>query len=343
MNKEHHQLKIFCIIKYNVIFLKCFILLVLVQACKFESTTSLENDSSTLSNCFVSYYPTGCNGEPLIIIYMRYPETAYFAGYQVGCFVDTSAIVYSDQYRIIKADEYFYNGHMMLSTGNNIMAFGESECVYKVSGKADFTGGVHGDELLMSISFLLDNSPIDFEGKTVLIPCEQFAYHQKTTTHESAISDNGIISPNPDHPVETIHVKHTIFKNVGYETTNQLIWQKEVAVEFWYHGIASISKSNGTSFFSESDSILYHATGNNAFLINSADGARTIVYKNEDTGLSAKVSSRLIQPQEMDSLCTLRVWDTEHYSKYYRSFTPLQNPGPNEVWESTMSVYHFRD
>lgn len=343
MSKKHYNLNFFCTIKYANIFWKCFVLLILIQTCKFESTDSLEDYSSTFSRCFVSYYPTGFNGEPLIIIYMKYPETVYFAGYQVGHFIDTSAIVYSDQYRILRADEYLYDGHTMLSTGNNIMAYGESECVYKVSGKTDFTGGVHGDEQLISISFYMDNSPVDFKGKTVLIPCEQFAYLQKTTTHESAISVNGTISPNLDHPVETIHLKHTIFKNVGYETTNQLIWQKEVAVEFWYHGIASIAKANGISFFCESDSILYHTKGNNAFLINNSDGARTIVYKNEDTGLSAKVSSRLLQPRGMDSLCILKVWDTPTYSKYYRIFTPLQNPGTNEVWESIMSVYHFRN
>ncbi len=77
--------------------------------------------------------------------------------------------------------------------------------------------------------------------------------------------------------------------------------------------------------------------------MNNAIGARAVNYKNDSTKLSAKVTSELIKPADQDNKCTLKIWDTNVYSKYYRTFTPIENPKAGDVWESNMIVKHYKD
>lgn len=290
---------------------------------------------------FVSYDPTGYKQKASVMIYLPYPNTNYYAGFSIGYCNDTSTLVFSNQYRLLEGYQYKYEGGKMNKTDRQILISAESESVYRAKNRVDFSGGWHGDEQMQQVRFYLDGKPYQFTSKVELLPCTEFRYEQESTIHETAKTINGVVTPNPAHPVEAKHFKITSFKNTGYETFNRLTWQNSVDVDFWFMGIACVGKVSATTLYNEQDKIKYIYTGTGKTPMNNIKGAKEVFYANDSTGLSAHVTSTLLLPKNQDENCLLKVWDRAKDSKYYRSYKQEKNPVKGEVWESRMTVSFF--
>ncbi len=319
------------------------LLLLLLISCRRNDMATNFGPYYCNKNCYVTFDPTGFKSHPLITVFLKYSKKSYYIGFSIGNQIDSSDSVYSNQYRILNASEYYFNGGKMLASGNTVLENGENECVYRASNRADFTGGYHGDEKISSIFFYIDNQVISFKNKLTLIPCEEFSYIQISTMHESPRLISNIVTPNRNHPIEAFHSKLTIFKNGGYETYNTLEWKKEIDIQLWYHGIASIGKICGTKILDKKDSVLYSCIGSNKFYRNYKVGEKEVFYKNDSAGISAWVESTLIAPYNLDTTCQLMVWDTPVYSKYYRIFRPNKITNIGEIWKSRMTVKFLKE
>ncbi len=291
--------------------------------------------------CFVSYNPAGYKHNESIMIFERYPNSDNYAGFQIGHCIDTSTLVFSNQYRLIEGFLYKYEAGKMIKSNQQILFSGESESVYKAKNRADFSGGWHGDEQCKRVQFYINGKPYQFSSNVELLSCKEFRYEQESTIHETAKTVNGVVTPNSAHPVEAIHFKSTTFKNVGYETLNRLTWQNSVDVDFWFMGIACVGKVSATTLYNEKDKTVYNYTGSGKTPMNNVKGAKELFYSNDSTGLSAHVISTLLLPKNQDENCLLKAWDRDKDSKYYRWYKQEKYPEKGEIWESSMTVSFF--
>ena len=103
-------------------------------------------DFDLSSETFISYVPIGKNS---------------FAGFRVVRYTDLSEGVYADLWKINGANHYKLIDEAMINQNELLLFDGESESVYKRDGKSDFTGGWHGDETLIDVSFFANNVELD--------------------------------------------------------------------------------------------------------------------------------------------------------------------------------------
>jgi len=297
---------------------------------------------SIFSRCYVSYSPNGYKGLPTVHVFLQYPNSDYFIGYQIANRYDTTQTVYNSHFQIYDAYEYKFDGNKMNKTGNQILLNLESEFALLIKGRADYTGGVHGDEQYVSVKYFIDGKLTKFTKAKNLIPCKEFKYEQESTLHESPKMIKGRIIANPLHPVEALHFKRTIFKNSGYKTFNRITWKKSIDVSYWFFGICCIHKDNGLNYHNDLDKKEYTAEGLSEYKMKDIVGAKTIFYKNDKTGLSSKVTSKLILPKKQELNCKLMVWDRKNDTKYYRGYYPVSKVNNGEIWVGTMTVVHNR-
>ena len=298
--------------------------------------------SSLFSKCYVSYSPKEYRDLPTIRVFINYPNSDYYVGYTICNRYDTAQTVYNNHFQIYDAFEYKFDGNTMIKTGNQIILAVESEFTLLIKGRADYTGGVHGDEQYVSVKYFIDGKPKIFTNSENLIPCNEFNYEQESTLHESPTKINGVITANPLHPVEALHFKRTTFINTGYQTFNRVTWKKSLDVSHWFFGICCMHKDNALNFHNDLDNIEYKATGSTEFLIKDLVGAKTIFYKNDEKGLSSSVTSTLLLPKNQEQNCKLMVWDRENDTKYYRGYYPVSKVMSGDSWEGIMTVNHFR-
>jgi hypothetical protein len=279
------------------------------------------------SKCFYELDVDGFGGSDKFMIYVSYGwNESYYVGFELVKMNDPAA--YSLQYRINKAYLYKYDLGIMIAQGIELLVDGESECTYKVDGATDHTGGVHGDEQLVEADFYADGVKLPSIALSLpLTPCKEFYYKQISTMHQT---DDLL------HTIESIHHKITKFADGGYETFNRLIWQKTVAVTYWYHGICSLGKASSTEIHNE---FLEHDvfTGDLSDKLEKV-GAREYYAFDDVNKFSAFITSELIKLAAGDPLCDMFVWDRVADSKYYRQFFPLVSPVLDEIWESRQKV-----
>jgi hypothetical protein len=104
----------------------------------------------------------------------------YYFGFEICHEIDASELVYANLYRLRYCYMYEFDGTVMSNTGIQYLTAGESEFVYRTDGKADFTGGFHGDEQLTEINFYLDGVRLtDLVTPFALRECSEFFIHTK--------------------------------------------------------------------------------------------------------------------------------------------------------------------
>lgn len=297
---------------------------------------------SIFSKCYVSYTPKGHKDLPTVDVFVQYPNSDYYIGYKIANRYDTTETVYNNHFELYGAYEYKFDGNKMNKTGNQIILNLESEFALLIKDRADYTGGVHGNEQYINIKYFIDGKLIEFTKEEYLIPCKEFKYEQESTLHETPKKINGKIVANPLHPIEALHFKRTVFKNSGYETYNRITWKTTVDVSRWFFGICCIHKDNGIDYYNDLDKIKYKATGLSGFKMKDVVGSKTIFYKNDKTGLSSQVTSELILPKKEEQNCRLMVWDRKNDTKYYRGYYPVSQVNSGDVWEGIMTVVHNR-
>lgn len=292
-----------------------------------QVTTILKSDIVNSSKLFYEFQPTGFGGKPKFIVYVKDKQTDFYIGFDVTLDQDFE-VSYVNYYRISSANLYKYVNGVMVSQSLKCIEVGESESVYKSVGASDYTGGYHGDETAIQISFYIDGRKYQPNLAQTLIECKSFQYNQISNTHKT---------DDVSHTIETIHHKETIFGDNGYITKNRYIWQKAVSVDHWYHGICTIAKDSANKGYDDYLEEVDLNLGNDTFKLEKAN-AREFSGRNETNSLSVQCTSKLIKPVNEDSKCMLRVWDRVNQSKYYRRFTPTISPILNDVWESEMIV-----
>lgn len=252
-----------------------------------------------------------------------------YVGFEVKHEYDMREAIYQDYWRIYQALFYKFEDGVMQPTGKTALGIGESEFVLKTnSTKVDFTGGYHGDELVIDVKFLADGLLVDTSESTPLTPCEQFEYIEKSTMHETADAD-GVIA---GHPKIADHIKHTVFKNAGYKTVNKCTWNYAGLMTLIYHGISCIHKDVATTVFSDdtyTDQAMI-SSNNNYF---NAVGARLYKGRNEVSGLAVEAAAYQGTPNDKDALSEFFVHDRSTDSKYYRK-TPASTVAVGEKHES---------
>ncbi|NDP21066.1 MAG: hypothetical protein GZ091_08300 [Paludibacter sp.] len=298
--------------------------------------------SSLSSKCYVSYSPKEYKDLPTVHIFLEYPNSDYYVGYTIANRYDTTQTVYNNHFEIYDAFEYKFDGQKMTKTGNQIILNVESEFALLIKGRADYTGGVHGDEQYVNIKYFVDGKLKEFTKTENLIPCNEFSYVQESTLHESPTKMNGIVTANPLHPVEALHFKKTTFKNTGYQTFNRVTWEKSLEVSHWFFGICCVHKDNAMNFHNDLDKIEYKATSSGEFIMKDVIGAKTVFYTNDEKRLSSVVTSALLLPKNQEQNCKLMVWDRDNDTKYYRGYYPTSKVTLDEIWEGVMTVNHFR-
>lgn len=289
---------------------------------KYEKKKSELN--AVMSPVYVSYDPTGYNGRERIVFYVRRGTSNNYIGHHVLHEYDMSDEIYSDQFRIVKADEYLFDGvSAMVKISEKTIEVGESECVYRhIAGKVDFTGGVHGDETFDSFKLYVDGIDKTLSEKFDLLPCSVAWYEQESKMHETMNSDE---TPITGHPVEVLHYKKTVFKDSYYETVNRLIPQKIMNI-FWYLGICCLGKVQATYAYDQEYEVI-HMTGSGSEMFRKL-GSTLIEFYNPETNLSAKIFT--VNDSFPLSECRNFVADRPIDSKYY-----LRSPDFETVIDKT--------
>ncbi len=286
------------------------------------------------SEVFLTYNPTGFSGNELIRVFVKRKGKNSYTGYDIRHYIDTDPQVYLDYWRIGEANEYEYDGDVMTLVQNNALEAGESEFTFLVSGKADHTGGFHGDEMVTSIEFYIDGVQKTFSNSFELLPCTSFSYVVKSTLHETM--DVGTPNtPIAGHPVIANHVKHTLFRDSRYIVKNLLEFTESFSIIRLYTGISCVGKIQALKGFND----YYESanfSGSSSHFLNQVN-RREFYAQNESNNLSAFVTSKLLLPEEDDSLCTMFVWDRTNDSKYYRH-TPQRTVQIGDIWKTEMEV-----
>jgi len=300
----------------------------------FSDGTNIEvNYIPNFKPCYISYSLDGsADSKELFIIFVQNEANPkYYFGFEVGHEYNLNDIIYTNQYRLIKAPIYEYDGNSMNRIGENALVGGESEFVYRAENRDDFTGGIHGDEKFTEINFFADGvrlTKVDLASNFDLLPCTNFSYIQKSTLHETA---KGGIS-NPLHPIEAIHHKKTEFNKSGYTTNNRIIWQANLSISIGYLSLSSISKDFGGKGYVTDNYIINDFDEQGG---NKLSGPYNNAYMwNEELNNSSEVKSVF---DTNDNFANQFIWDTTEYNKYYRNIGKrlVEN---NEEWNSNTIV-----
>jgi hypothetical protein len=273
------------------------VLIITLSSCKVQKTN------------YVSHTKNNNSESNFIVFVADQNHKKIFYGFHIGLDKDSSDLIFSNQYRIQKAEIYKFNDTLMIKQVLQALTYGESEFVYKTPNKVDFTGGYHGDEQLIEVDFFVDGKPINLEKTFTLLPFKTFRYKQKSTMHESSSKSTGI---NIKHPVEAVHLKTTDFDDNGYKTNNIIQWQKNVELEKVYGSLVCLSRDFGEYGKSKSsDTIKLNENGKQK--LSSNDTSITLWNTKNKTKVS--VISEFSLKNESSRQW---IWDHRVYSKYYR-------------------------
>lgn len=313
----------------------------------FLSQTRLQNSEiNTLPEFFynMEIFPVDRTVRKKITVFEKINRNNY-CGFEIV--YEVKASDKQDYWRIDGAKEYEYVNRVMIPTGRNYMETGESEFVYVTNNQStgarnsDHTGGIHGDEQLSEVLFFASGKQIDLDSTIPLTAANSFYYAEQSNMFAFGRNDT-----------EAIHTKITTFENKGYKCFNRMWLNQDAAIAYIYHGICCVSKDCGNivrnSYF---DSFV--PNGDEGFKLNTRPSERSYFSQNDQTGMSAKVSSRIINSETNDQIARMIVWDRSFTgsgdNKYYRQLifaydtaTPSNNIGvfqpSGTVYESEMVV-----
>lgn len=293
-----------------------------------------EEETTSFSNCYVSYDPTGYSGNELITVFAKREGKSTYTGYQIIHQYNMDDTAYTDYWRIQRADEYSFSNGSMTKIEDYTLFNGESEFTMLCDGKSDHTGGTHGDEIIQSVTFFMDGVPITLSTSLNITPCNEFSYVAKSTLHETAATAGTFVA---GHPIIADHSKHTTFFNGGYKTYNKVDFRAITNVTRAYIGICCLGKMQAQKGYNENYEIKTFI-GNGAASLVRGFGMKEFFAFNDTKGYSGHVSSNLILPSNIPAE-NIEMWITDRPddSKYYRA-TPSFTAQVGDVWAMEMIV-----
>lgn len=283
------------------------------------------------TSCFYSY--NLANSEFFVYSHLRGKD---YVRYRIKRETDMDPLIYQDYWRLVDGYICNYIGGEMVVTPVCLLEGGENECVFKQnSGKRDFTGGYHGDELVIRAKFFAGGVEIsDLSENIPLTACQDFAYSEYSSMHETAETATTPV-PIPGHPIVAYHDKLTEIKNGGYTTKNKLTWNFAGLVTLWYQ-LSCVAKAAATrTTFNPYQTSDFLDTSGTQGILNAETGQSNVFYYGDN--YSANVDSQYeisgVDNSAADLFVNARAGDT----KYYRN-PPSRNVTIGEVWESEMEV-----
>jgi hypothetical protein len=187
--------------------------------------------------------------------------------------------------------------------GKNALTSLENEFTMWFDGKADHTGGLHGDERIdidasCYVMFLADGVACDMTSN-FSIDCTDFRVVQKSSLHETANTGGSFIA---GHPIIAWHTKTTIFGDSGYHTRNFIRMDLQnsassMTTAHIFSGLTCIHKDVSAKVFDESG-FLFDATGDGSTYWgegtnrNNHGKSPCTLMTNGTNGLSCVVKSR---------------------------------------------------
>ena len=313
----------------------------------FHSNTVIYKDNLPIyPNCVVKYF-TRYNGQ--FEIYQRYKDTSIYFMLPLNHIVNNAEIEYTDLWRI--ADQggvYQYNAttKSFVSLNLHLLNNPENEFAFKFDGKADFTGGFHGDERIDTTGsfakFFANGKEIDASllASDFTLECESFYMLQSSTLHDTSINGE---TPIVGHPIIARHYKRTEFSNYGYKCINRVVFDfsaisdTDRLIDTWFCGLACINKDCGKHAYADDYVLRDTSLGNNEMIhITDVFGGVVNFYATSNDRLSCIVNSKTIS--ENDNNCEIVLWDREWGdTKYYR-YAPVKRVTTNDVFMSEHSV-----
>lgn len=276
-------------------------------------------------DCFVSFNPIGyttpSNPTPreLITIYTKRGNSNRYVGHVICHEIDNSEAKFQDLYRLLKADEYVYNGTNMSLLYTGTLIEGENECVYLIPSKLDFVGGTHGNEKQLQVNLYVDGQLKSLTSAFSLLPCKTAWYIQKSTMHEPPTA-GGIVAVG--HPIDAYHYKKTTFDKNGYVTENTMDWVRVVNLSLWYIGIVCVGRKMADYCYNEKFEQQTMVSSNGFYFEDI--GQKKVEYYSLTNKNGCTVFTDFISDNIADKLCGIKVWDRSSDAKYYR-YTPAYN------------------
>lgn len=192
---------------------------------------------------FYEFSPTMYNGKEGFHIYSKlYGSNNLYVRHTLYRNYDMSELIYWDYYKLNACSVYSYNGYSMAATGVNVYIGSENEFTLLQRGKADHTGGYHGDEIYRIARFKANGVGInDLTGIIELTPCDVFEYQIVSDLHETANSATSGV-PIAGHPIIAEHIKTVVIKPDKTTITNVVSFKKSIDVVRAYTGLVCLAK-----------------------------------------------------------------------------------------------------
>lgn len=282
---------------------------------------------------FYEVQPEGATGghHKVIFYTKRKGAKKTYVGHEISHVIDTDELVYLNYWRNTGAWNYEYDGTSMNTLGTRALTPTENEFTFLIPGKADHTGGLHGDETTVSAVFEADGEEIDPAVEKGLTPCKNARYHVVSTMHNTADEGTPPVV-DPTHEIVAEHTKTVVFGDGGYRIVNALIGKKSpnLPITRVYTALICNAKPQALEGYSEvSQKNDFSWTGVQTSEQNS-NFTRETYFQNPETGLSSYITSRVMYPPEMDSQCSHFIAVRQADSKYYRH-TPAFDLALNDV------------
>lgn len=267
--------------------------------------------------------------------------------FMLGMVLDetTDDMIYLKEWRLrTTGGVYEYNRGTFTSLNKKLLYGNENELAFQFEGKADFTGGVHGDERIDISSdsfakFFIDGVELteeelqsDFTKK-----CAEFYLLQCSSLHDTTTDGESIIE---GHPIIGTHYKKTIISDCGYKTTNKVIFdftavgEEQRKIKVWFAGLCCVANDCSQYVYGEDYNIITTDDSGTEHDLGNILGSEIEMWSNNNK-LRCLVKSKVFT--EDDTKCTIMIWDRNTDTKYYR-YAPTRVVKTNDVFKSEMEV-----
>lgn len=254
-------------------------------------------------------------------------------------------MVYLKEWRLkTTGGVYQYDGKDFIYLNKKLLYGNENEFALQFDGKADFTGGVHGDERIdvspeSFAKFFIDGVEITEEElqSDFTKECAEFYLLQRSTLHDTSVDGETVIE---GHPIIATHYKKTVISECGYKTTNKVIFdftavgEEERNIKIWFSGLCCIANDCSQYVYGEDYSIITTDDSGQSYNLGNVLGSAVEMWSNISK-LRCLVKSKVIT--EDDSKCNITIWDRDTDTKYYR-YAPTRTVKTNDVFKSEMDV-----
>lgn len=230
-------------------------------------------------------------------------------------------IVYMDLWHLTKGHLCNYNDGSFTPVCETIND-AEDEFAIKFKGKADFTGGYHGDERID-----VDNSSfVHFfaDGKLIQdgalsndfsVECEEFSYEQYSTLHETTEDGSTVIE---GHPIVAFHFKKAIFKGGHFCVENSIKMASPQIVTTAFAGLFCTGKGTATKGIIPYGKNVSFSSNDSQISADNKKDAEVIMW-NPDTEVKCYMDGHFLQGyNDTDDVNYYLIWDRTVDSKYYR-------------------------